>query len=163
MRSMLITLAKLTTPGALLLVDWLRASLSPHALAVVVVTSFLVDVYSTVIEWLTSDRPRAAQPTSDEKEFNWSIGYDTLSYEPRTNSTPYRTQTVIPVGSGGSSSSPTISIVMKKNRMAKGMCMLFLRPGEHRTGFVEPTRERETGPGKQKHICIVVSIQQTYW
>src|SRR6266702_1039727 len=38
--------------------------------------------------------------------------------------------------------------------------MRFLRPGEHRTGFVEPTRGRETKPVKQKRIWIVVNISR---
>ncbi len=83
MQSILIALAKLTTPGTLLLVDSLGASLSPHAPAVVALSGVLADVYLTVMKWLTSDQPRAARPTWKRK--CESIGYAGLSREPRTD------------------------------------------------------------------------------
>ena len=38
-----------------------------------------------------------------------------------TSSTPYQARRVIPVGGEGSSSSATMSMVMRKNRMARGI------------------------------------------
>lgn len=120
-RSILLALAKLTTPGTLLLVDWLGPSLSAHAPAVVVVTSVLVDVYLTVMKWLTSDPPRAARPTLKDEEFELVNMVTFHMNRELTSSTPYQARTVIPVGGGGSSSSPAMSMVMRKNRRARGM------------------------------------------
>ena len=62
-QSIFIGLAKLTTPAILLLADSLGPSLSPHAPAVVAVSSVLADVYSTVMKWLTLSQPRASRST----------------------------------------------------------------------------------------------------
>ena len=83
MQSLLIGLAKLTTPGALLLADSLGPFLSPRVLAFVTVTGALADVYLIVMRWLTSDQPQAERPTWERK--HWSICEKRLSHEPRTN------------------------------------------------------------------------------
>lgn len=89
----LIALAKLTSPGTLLLVDSLALSLSPHGPTVVAVTG----VYLTAMKF-----------DSDEVA---NLG--------SASSTPYQTRPAIPVGGGDSSSSPTMSMATRKNRMAR--------------------------------------------
>ncbi len=156
--AVLIALAKLTTPGTLLRVDSLGPSLSPHAPAVVAVTSVLADVYLTVMKWLTSDQSRAARPTWKGKR--WSIGYAGLSHEPRTDQldsilsadrdTCRRRRFFIVTDhvDGQEEKSDGQGDVLGR---VCGFCGL-----EHRTCFVEPTRGRETEPVKQKYTADLV-------